>query len=358
MITTDVSCRLLEVDFSGIEAVLTGWYQWRHLGDTEGARQYVRLAQLGIHAAVTAVAVGRPANLGWPDDQLQQYLQEIKESEPHTYQRSKRTVHGGNYGLTPYGACEQFPDAFPTLRDAQQFFAFYHTLCPALLAWQTAVRKRAKDVGYLGGPTKPDAAPSIWDHPYGYRHWYWSILNYKPCDEVTARKWLGNPTTAGRIIVMHGRYFKIEWGEDSKRAIAFFPQSTAAGVLKGVELRLFHPESPDYIGDAYFGRTPLLHPIHDSLFLHVPNRIFDRVAAIVVRVMQEPIMELPVPVEWQMGTHLRIGVEAKGGRTWAAMEKIPVDPIVYGAEHPEDSPVMAREEQDQEEWDALGRVVV
>jgi hypothetical protein len=130
-------------------------------------------------------------------------------------------------------------------------------------------------------------------------------------------------------------------------------------VLKLAELRLFHPASSDFIGDAYFGRTPLLHPIHDSLLLHLPNRVYDRVLAIVVRVMQDWLRALPIPAAWNMGPFLRIGVAAKGGRTWDSrdMEKLPVAPIRFGVEHPEDAPVMAAQESDLEMWNALARRV-
>lgn len=357
-VDVDVSCQLLELDFCGIEAVLTGYYFYRHLGDSVGAQQYIRLAQLGIHAAVTAVAIGQPANLTWPDDQLGAYLREIKEAHPVVYDRCKRTVHGSNYGLTPYGACEQFPEAFPTLQDADRFFQFYYALCPSLPTWQHAIRQQARNQGYLGGVTLPPAPSSIWDHPYGYRHWLWDVLSFKPVDQVTAHRWLKDPRRKTRIVQLHGRPFRVDYGSDSKRAIAFFPQSTAAAILKLAELRLFHPDSPDSIHDAYFGRTPLLHPVHDSLLLHVPNRIYDRVLAICVRVMQDELKALPIPPEWKMGRYLRIGVAAKGGRTWDArdMKKLKVEPIRFGVEHPDDQPLIGHDD-DSDLWDALARRV-
>jgi len=365
MITADVSCRLLEVDFSGIEAVLTGYAFWRHLGDSAGAQQYIRICRLGIHAQVTSVKLAQdhriesPGNLNWPDDQLSAYLKEIKKGYPVEYDIIKRVDHGTDFGLTPYGMVQQFPEYFSSVAEAEQLQSFLFQVAPALPAWQLAVRKRAREVGYLGGLTLPPGTPSCWDHPGGYRHWFWDVLSYQPTDEVTARKWSKDPKRAGRIVNMHGRWFKIVWGGDSKRAIAFYPQSTCSYLLKKAELRLFHPDSPDYIGDAYFGRTPLLHPIHDALFLHVPNRVYDRVLAIVARVMQDENVELPAPPEWGIGPTLRIGVEAKGGLTWDKrdMHKIPTPPIVPNITPIIDPPTMPRDEADQDEWDALERRV-
>jgi hypothetical protein len=357
--TSDVSCSLLELDYAGIEAVITGWAMWRHLGDSQGAQHYIRLCRLGLHGIVTALKLNQPINLTLPDPEIAAQAARVKATYAYDYDVIKHANHGTHYGLTPFGMVQMFPDHFRTVKEAAETQGFLFKAAPTLPGWHNAVRKRAREVGYLGGPTKPGVTASIWDHPFGYKHWFWDVLSYKPVDELTARKWLRDPGRAGRIITMHGRYFKIDWGGDSKRCIAFFPQSIAAGILKRAELRLFHPDSPDYIGDAYFGRTPLLHPIHDSLFLHVPNRILERVAAICARVMQEAIPELPIPSEWAMGHHLRIGVEAKAGRTWdkAAMTKLYVEPIIYGVPHPEDPPVLAREDEDQEQWDALQRAV-
>lgn len=264
-----------------------------------------------------------------------------------------------NFGLTPFGAAEQFPKFFPTLAHAQKFFKYYYELCPSLTQYHFDVRKQAKDLGYLGGPTMPGQPVSRWDHPYGYKHWFWDVLGYQPTDEVTAQRWLRHPERKHRIVRLHGRWFKVILGGDSKRVIAFYPQSIAAGVLKRAELRLFHPESPDYIGDAYFGRTPLLHPIHDSLFLHVPNAVFDRVVRIVVRVMQDAIPELPIPREWGWGNYLRIGVDAKAGRSWdkKSMSKVKIDPLLLGIDNPEDDPVLPREDSDGEDWSSLERQV-
>lgn len=315
MISADVSTRLLEVDGAGIEAVLVG-YRQRHI-DAEAARQYIRLARLGMHAAVTALAVGKPADLTWPDEKLGKYLKEIKAGYEIEYDRSKRVVHGSNYGLTVYGLTEKFPEAFPTLAAAQRQMDFLNGVAPALAPQQHAVRWQAHKAGFLGGPTLEGKTPTIWDHEYGYRHWFWDVLSYKPTTEFVARKWALDRTRKDRVVYLHGRPFTVAPGNDWNRAVAFYPQSTAAGWLKEKQLRLFTPWSDDYIGDCYFGRTPLLGPIHDSLLLMIPNRIFDRVLEIVARVMQEPSERLPIPLSWNMGPHLPIGVSAKAGKNWA-----------------------------------------
>lgn len=380
--TADVSCRLLEVDFSGIEAVITGLYLHRHGFSSDGAKQYIRLARLGMHAAVTSLKVGKPVDLTQDDKTVKAALNVVKKAYEKEYDTSKRTVHANNFGMSTYGMVEKFPEFFPNLKAASEFQSYYYALAPDLPKWHLALRKQARESGFLGGPTLPGATPRLFDHPYGYRHWFWDVFSYQPCSEWTAAKWRKDPQRAGRIVVMHGRPFKIDFGGDGNRVIAFFPQSTAAGRLKEAQRRLFTPWSEDYIGDCYFGRTPLLGPIHDSLLLHIPNRCFDRVAEIVIRVMQEPSERLPIPADWGWGPYLPIGVSAKAGRNWApavdedrqeqifvqtgvrvplndnGMEDLDVPAWTWVETAGEDPPVMPREDEgDLEDWQMLKRSV-
>ena len=380
MVTADVSCRLLEVDFSGIEAVITGRCLWAHGFSSEGAKQYIRLARLGMHAAVCGLKVGTPVDLKQPDEIVKKQLDAIKHGHPLAYDTSKRTVHANNFGMTIYGMVEKFPQFFPNIAAAASFQSFYYALAPDLPKWHGALRKQAREAGFLGGPTLPGVTASIWDHPYQYRHWFWDVFTYRPVNEFTARKWLKDPTRAGRIVMLHGRWFKMDPGGDWNRVIAEYPQSIAAGRLKEAENDLFLPWSPYYIGDAYFGRTPLLGPIHDSLLLHLPNRVFDRVVEIVAQVMQRPSTYLPIPEEWGWGKYLPIGVSAKQGKNWAesideakqmkiklkydvdvplndsGMEDLKIPAYVPNAGA--DDPVLPREgEGEEEDWNSLKRHV-
>jgi hypothetical protein len=358
-VTADVGCRLLEVDFSGIEAVLTGYYLYRHGFNPDGARQYIRLSRLGMHAAVTSLKVNKPVDLTQDDKIVKQQLTAVKEEFPKEYDTSKRTVHANNFGMTTYGMVEKFPEFFPNLKAAETFQNYYYALAPDLPNWHHALRTRAKNVGYLGGPLDPtkSADEQIWAHPFGYRHWFWDVWTTQPCNEFTARKWLRDPRQAHRIVYLHGRPFKIVFGNDGNRVIALYPQSTASGRLKEVQMDLFMPDSSTYIGDAYFGRTPLLGPIHDSLLLQIPNRCFDRVAETVGQVMQRPSERLPIPLDWNWGPYLPIGVSAKAGKNWGAMENYKLPDWSWTAQEI-DPPVLPREDEgDLEDWKALERSV-
>ncbi len=312
------STRLLEVDYSGIEAVEVGWY------DRDPA--FIRLAKLGVHAYLASHLLQRPADLRWSDADLLAYFKELKEANPLLYDRAKRCVHGTNYGLTPYGMASTFPELYPTDKEAERVQRIYFEICPNLPVWHHALRVQAHDTGWLGGDGavmtcdtnacyKANwAGPSPWAHPFQYKHWFWSVLAYSPITEAQRlrRVKAGQPCAE-----INGRWFAVKWGEDSKRVIAFYPQSTARGVLTRPMRNLFvDRDHPSYIGEVYFGRTPFRAPIHDSLLLEIPLGRWDSTLEKVCREMQRPIQEQPLPVSWNMGTHLTVGIEAKAGQNW------------------------------------------
>lgn len=309
-----VGTRLVEVDFSGLEAVLVGWFARDPI--------YIRIAKLGMHAYVASHMIHRPADLTWPDLEISAYFAEVKGSHPEQYNRCKRTVHGTGYGMTPQGMVLMFPKDFPTLKDAQHTQKIYFSCAPGVPKWQAAIRQRAHDQGFLGGPPKFGYTVLTDEnaHPYGYRHDFYGVIAYRPVPP-------GRAATLTRQHVpmaqMNGRDYQVVYGEDSKSAMAFYPQSTGSGILKEAMIPLFADhDHPSYIGEAYFGRTPLRAPIHDSLLLEAPPRKLDRILEAVYAEMLRPVEEMPLPPEWNMGTHLVIGVEGKIGINWEDMKKI------------------------------------
>lgn len=314
-------CRLLEIDFSAIESVLTGWW----MNDPT----WVRLSKLGVHAYLTSHLVHRPVSLQQSDADLARALKEIKKGFHVEYDRSKRCIYGNLYGLTPFGMVENFPDDFPTVKIAEGTQDMLYAMAPKLKGMHRHLREVAFTHGHLGGPAGDFAqtTSTLLHHPFNYRHDFFGVLTYQPTDMITARKWMKDPNRKDRIVLFNGRPFKINYGEDAKRVIAFPPQSSAAGVLIEAMLRLFHPESPSYIGDMYYGQTPLRAPIHDSLLLEIPDQVFDWVASIVLQEMQRPIVQMPIPEAWGMGEYLTIGVAAKVsaiGGNWEDVEELAV----------------------------------
>jgi uracil-DNA glycosylase family 4 len=311
-VVSATECRLLEVDYSGIEAVLVGWFA--------RSPAYIRLAKQGVHAGLASHVIGEPYDPTWDDQTLAAYLLDIKkrtktDRNDSLYDICKRVVHGSGYCLTPFGMQRNFPEQFPTVAKAEKLQKIYFSMAPDIPAWQTLVQRFAHDHGYLGGPGDPP-----FGHPYGYRHWFWSVVGYQ---RLTMAQYLRRQSKGQPVTMVNNVPYSVVHAEDAKRAVAFLPQSTAAAILKEAMLELFaNPEGANYVGDAYFGRTPLRAPIHDSLLLEVPLRVWDRTLERVLRVMQAPLPALPCPPAWGLGLSLSIGVEAKAGSNWAAMAVI------------------------------------
>ena len=338
-IVASPGCRLLEVDFAAIEAVETGVCA----RDAE----YYRLAKLGVHAALVTHAIGQPYDAGASDAELRALFKTAKAEHPEVYEPAKRYVHGRSYGLTVPGMVLQFPHLFPTQAAAEKYARVFERMAPGVASWQKEMQTKASRQHYLGGAG---------DHPFAYKHWFWSVYTYKRLTTTQYYRLVAKYQRAGQeppCVLINGQWFRVSLGEDGKRVLAFYPQSISAGILKEAMLRLFADrDSPSYIGSAYYGRTPLRAPIHDSLLLEIPHRVWDRVVETVCMEMQRPVVEQPLPAGWNRpGEYVAIGVAAKAGGDWAAMEEIAVPG--YDSEWAAE----AVEAEDEDDWSDLQRVI-
>lgn len=306
-----------------IEAIITGWYT----GDPD----YIRLAVLGVHDYVNSHYLARvlklipePASLKWSDADLSAFFADLKKRFGSQRKRVKHAVHGRNYWLSAYGLNRQYPEWFPSVAAAEEVLRVYDECAPKVGPWQIATAERAYKQGYLGGPLRQHSTASgDWyrelmqsgGHPFGYRHWFWHIKDFKKITPSQAKE----AQAKGKPVAQIGTaWFSVSWGDDAKRAVAFYPQSTAAGVIAEAILRLFRPgESEHFIGDAYFGKTPLRAQVHDALLLEVPFAQEERVLRALAGGMACVVKEMPCPPEWRLGDYLKIGVAVKRGRNWS-----------------------------------------
>jgi uracil-DNA glycosylase family 4 len=351
-----VGSRLLEVDFSAIEAVQAGWC----------ARDpfLMRIARLGIHSYLISHRLKDAPDLKAPDADIAAHLKLIKKKAGTLlYDQIKHCVYGVFYGQTAVGLQYTWPHLYPTQKVAEEMREFMFAHFPSVKIFHQVVMDTAARQHYLGGadpytftPPALGVAGSVQGHPFQYKHWFWSIYAYKRLTRTQELRLLALAQRAGQaapITYINGIPFRLSRGSDANRAIADYPQSIAAGDLKEVELRLFaDPDGPSYIGDAYYGKTPLRAPIHDSLLLEVPFRQWDRVCERVALEMQRPILEQPLPVAWGLGTHLQVGVAAKAGENWQDTEDLAG--TAWGSVVEEATP---SEPEDQEDFDDLQRVV-
>jgi hypothetical protein len=294
-----------ERDFSGIEAVLVGYFA--------GSRSYTRLAKRDVHSFYTAYALnaldpGRVLasdlpDLSWDDDRLFRRLDEFKEAL--NFERNslyKHLVHGANYLQSPSGAADHIFKTTGKAFDRKlvaQVMGIYFELFPEIRAWHRDLCNRVDGTKQRRGDPDREGSPDPWElgvcyvkNPFGYVHHFYNVLNW----EKVGNEWISS------------------FGEDAKRLVSFLPQSTAAAIIKQAAKRIFF-EYP-WVGET------LRLLIHDSVLGESQERNLQECLATSRAVMEAPIPELPLDSQWGMGEFLNINSEAKVGLSWGNMKKV------------------------------------
>ena len=279
-------------DFSGIEAKLVGYFA--------GSARYCRLASLGVHAFLASHILGRPADLGWSDNDLRDYFKQIKKEDPVVYDTAKRICHGSNYMMTPRKMHYEYPETFPTIKHADALQGLYFDLFPEIRTWH-------KDLCFRVDGTKRKRADGIdtvdpWtlgvayaQNPFGYIHRFYNVLDWERVRyEGGGSEWIWS------------------YGEDAKRLVSNLPQGTAAAIIKRSAKTIWY-EYP-WVGET------LRLLIHDEIFGEGREEAIAECLDISAKVMEAPIPELPLDPAWGMGEYLQIMTEAKVGRCWADMK--------------------------------------
>jgi DNA polymerase I-like protein with 3'-5' exonuclease and polymerase domains len=269
-------------DFSGIEAVLVGWFA--RLPD------YIRLSKIDVHSFYTAYALNQldgrvKANdlplLSWDDAKLTSRLAEIKtEFKEDRNNLYKHLVHGGNFMQGPSGAAEKIlletGIVYPVTLVAK-VMDIYKELFPGIGKWHRETLAQADKDGFLR-------------NPFGYIHRFNRVYEWEKV----------------------GGVWQKSNGPESNKVIAFLPQSTAAGIIKEAMIRLYF----DHYESA--GRYLRLL-IHDELMSEVPLDRAGEVDVIMKLEMEQPIKVLPLPASYGMGPYLVINTESKKGSPWGKM---------------------------------------
>lgn len=284
-----------ERDFSGIEAVLVGYFA--------GSPRYIRSAQLGVHAFFASHLVGQPASWDWDDDRLRRYFADLKAAEPVLYDTAKRCVHGSNYKMTPMKMHYEYPETFRTVKAARDTQGMYYDLFSEIPAWHEDICHRVDGTRRRAKHLEPGEDPDPWAlgvcearNPFGYLHRFYNVLDWEKVEVEGKDEW------------------QWSYGEDAKRLIAFLPQSTAAAIIKRAGKRLFRS-----FYDSV-GHTMRLW-IHDAILGEAKEEEVTECLRISKEVMEAPIPQLPLDPTWGMGEFLSIGTEAKVGACWGEMRK-------------------------------------
>lgn len=255
----------VQADSSSIEAVNVGYL----MGDQE----YISLAKRSIHAYLVCKKLGlefNPSNVAM-----------VKEKYEQLYDQMKRTVHGSNYGMTPFLMFMQDPELFPSIRAAQESQDYLFSALPRLQEWHFEVREEAKRTGKL-------------TNPWGLSHYFFDVFTFEREEDGTKKV-----NAKGEV--------KIKNGKDANRAIAFNPQSMA-GLFARENCVLLAKEVPlDWL--------PAHLTVHDGYCLDVPDNPEDVARAMAAL---EKVLTRPIP---QMGG-LQIGCEIQTGYNWKDMKTV------------------------------------
>jgi hypothetical protein len=198
-------------DYSGIEAVLTGYFS----GDAE----YLRLARLGVHTYRCAQYHGAAPDLGVSDEQLKAELKRLKRDYDTVgpgetvsiYQKFKKINHMSNYKAGPKKIFDSSPGVFKDLQEARKLHRFIYQQAPKLALWHKNVEARCvKEYRIMT--------------PYMNNRWFWDMPS------------------------------------DITKAVAEEPQSTAASIIK--EAMLLVDDSP---ASQY-----MVLQVHDELVFDAP----------------------------------------------------------------------------------------
>lgn len=304
----------VQVDSSAIEAVMVGHY----MGGKEGA-EYVDLAKRGAHDWLTCKW------LGW--EFTPENAKRVKAEKGELRERMKRVGHGVNFGMRPWLMHINDPEAFPTYQDAKNTQKFLFDSIPRLGPFQQEIRDRAQAEGYLL-------------NAWGNKHEFYDVRTYDLDDD-------GNR----QIDDITGQW-KVKYGKDGNRAIAFLPQSSAGAFMRDSILLLDNSpiDGPlitdvDYVMEHWFelqvaakaGKTwrrfmPSSLSVHDALKLDVPVSITEYAAYTLLTLMTRKVPELG---------GLTIGAEAEiGDLNWLEMEGFAKWPMLTNEQPKEAVPVL------------------
>lgn len=273
---------LIEPDWKAIEAVLTGWFA--------GDDGFMKLSLMDSHSYLAwhilheqrvewRVGEDLPpppemtdpdlgAKLKWFKKSWADWQPPIPGSTFTIRDLAKKINHAGSYGMGPKHLADLLRI---TIHVAIRLMKIKEKSAPKVAEWQKSVRRQAHTQGYL-------------ENPFGHRRAFWGVYEKKK---------------DGTLGI----------GEEANKALAFLPQSTAAGMLRATLVDLYEEQLHGELRGGF-----LLVPIHDAILLEAPLEMRDPVARLLKRYMERP---------WPQLNDLSISVDPKWSSTsWAEMVEL------------------------------------
>ena len=252
---------LVEFDYKACQAVIVGWLA--------KDQEYIKACRVGVHAVMASHVLTRQQKMLEPiavdSPTAAEQVKVLKKAWPEVYSNCKAVVHGSAFGGTPFKLKMDFPDSFPTLKDAEDMQKLYFgTVGRKIRQWQHDTLQLADRQCYL-------------ETPHKLRHYFWSIF------------------------VWDSRRREMVMGTAAKDALAFKPQAIE---------RCVQTDAIQHIVKVGWVKV-LRWPIHDSVLCEVHQDAMDDVVPAIKGIMEAPVPELD---------GLRFDVDvAWSDKNWASM---------------------------------------
>jgi hypothetical protein len=241
----------------------------------------MRLARSDIHSFTTAHFLHLPERdqlLGWPDDQLRDYLAWVKKTYKETRDnKAKHAILGVGNGLGYRKLYNQYSDFFSGQAEAKTLLDTIRGIFPEVFIYQNRRRREAHDQTYL---------ISKW----GYIRWFFDVMHFDP------------------------RAQEMVPGDDSEAALCFHHVNDAFGHKKEQMLWLACEDRAE--------RWQYFNDIHDSFMFHCPDAYVEECIHECYQQMTKRSPVLIDPVTSPDG--LWVDVEANVGEDWASKQKVAV----------------------------------
>jgi hypothetical protein len=245
----------VEADSSAIEAVMTGYFA--------GDPAYIELAKKSVHAYLCCL------DLGWEFNE--ENIRKVKKEQKGLYARMKQTVHGSSYGMGPGMLLANNPTVFKTKTEAAAAQKKFFDACPTIPKWWAQIKMFAYRNGFL-------------ENPWGLRNYFGQPLRRDSQDDT-----------------------RIVDGEDSDKAVAFLPQSSAACFMR---------ENLKLLAKDWLPYMPANGVCHDSYLLDVPAHLEEQAIEALIKVLTRPIPQMQ---------NLTVGCEVGVGKeSWFGVSTVRV----------------------------------
>lgn len=260
--------KILEIDYRAFHA--------RTLGREAQDPAYYRLADLDVHSFVAGHIVHYPGIetcLSLPDDDLRQYLGEIKKKHKAVRDfKAKPCILGIGFKMGARRLYFENRDTMTDEAEAKRLLDLIKDLFKPVFKWQDAICEEADRKHHL-------------INAWGAIRWAWDIFSWRRVD---------------------GEWRKFS-SRDAEKVVAFLPSSNAHYMLRDKLMQLNE--------QGLLERYEFILPIHDALLFHCPTNLIDEAAFNIKAVLEAPVKQLTDAIVAPSG--FTCSSETAVGSNWA-----------------------------------------